>query len=111
MLASALRATVPLTRDASRSSNVRPTGTESAGFGFAFGLAFRVTAVFFFGVLFFFFLDWPSTETSRSVMRRMARMATGRAPGNVIATKDTFPRRAQVAKLVQLNGVRPGALG
>src|SRR3989337_3453991 len=107
MLASELRATVPLTRDESRSSNVRPTGTVTAGFGFGFALgALRVTVVFFFGVLFFFFLDWPSTETSRSVRRRMARTAPGRAPGNVIASKDTFPPSGAGCKVgaTEMNG-------
>src|SRR5690349_3284385 len=104
MLASELLATEPLTSPASRSSNVRPGGIAGAA-GFAATL--RVAAGFFFGVGFFFFFVWPSAEPPRRVRSRTARIATGRAPGNVISAKDTFPR----PPLCKVDATKVGASG
>ena len=75
-----------LTSDESRYSNVIPTSVGSGG---AAAFALRVTAGFFFGALFFFFFDWPST-LGTSVMSRTARIATRREGRIVIGAKDTF---------------------
>src|SRR5215212_7973474 len=84
MLDAAPLATPPFTSDASRSSNVRPTGT-AGGFGAA---ALRVGAAFFFEVVFFFFFDWAS---DRGVSRRIrtARIAPGRVARSDIGAKDS----------------------
>ena len=93
MLASELRATVPLTSEASRSSNVAPDRHDGAD-RLRRGLAAAwPPASFGRGLL---LLGLGRGGESRSAMRRTARIATGRAPGNVIGPKDTFPRGGTV---------------
>src|SRR5687768_10319362 len=81
MLESAPRAIAPLTSELSRSSKVAPTGRAgAAGLG-----AFRVTAGFFLGVLFFFFFfDCASAVGSKSAITRIARSAAMRAAGREV---------------------------
>jgi hypothetical protein len=88
MLASELCEIELLTSEFRRCSNVAPTAIGSGG---AAGLrALRVAAGFFFGALFLFFFDWPSTLGSRRAMSRTARIATRREGRIIIVAQDTF---------------------
>lgn len=81
MPASELRATEPLTREASRSSNVFPTAADLAGAG-----ALRATAGLCL-TLFFFFFDWAPSEGPANARERTMRIAARREGRDVIARR------------------------